>query len=93
MKGFCRVLLVVLASDWRELLGTHLHRIRRECLWRSRRRSVTTISLQGISYVFLYEQTSRRERSVLVLVFQEFFLTFSFQGKCSDPQGILFFVG
>ena len=94
VRDSCRVLLLVaLASDWRETLGTHLDRIRWECLWRRRRRSVNIFSLQGISYVFLHEQTSRRERSVLVLVFQEFFLTFSFQGKRSDPQGILFFVG
>ena len=94
VKGSCRVLrLVVLVLDWRGWLGIHRDRIRRRwCLWR-RRRLVTIFSLQSISYMFLHQQTSGRERSVLVLVFQEFLLTFTFQSKRSHSQGILFFMG
>ena len=43
--------------------------------------------------MFLHGQTSRCERSVLVLIFQDVFLTFSFQGKGSDPRRVVFFVG
>ena len=87
---------VVLLSAWRESLGTRLDRIRWECLWRRRRRrrrSVTIFSLQGISYVFLNRHASRCERLVLVLIFQDVLLTFSFQCKGSDPQRVVFFVG
>ena len=92
VRDSCRVVLLLLVLDWRETPGIYLDRIRLECLWR-RRRLITIFSLQGISYVFLHEQTSRRVRSVLVLIFQELFLTFSFQGKGSDPRRVVFFVG
>ena len=43
--------------------------------------------------MFLHGQSSRRERSVLVLIFQYVLLTFSFQGKGGDPRRVVFFVG
>ena len=50
-------------------------------------------SLQGISYVFEHDHASGCERSILVLVFQDVFLSFSFQGEGGDPGGIIVFVG
>ena len=91
LKDSYRVLLLV--SAWRETLGIHLGRILEECLWGRKGRLVTIFSLQGISYMFWYWHASRRERSVLVLIFQDFFLSFLFQGKGGDPQRVVVFVG